>query len=112
MAERVDSVLGTEVVSPLTTVKMLAAIPFEADGVTRRPCRVRIQCDPFVGGVAGNAVRYTSDNSAPTSDYGFYLAPGSTVVTTTSLQSLKFLGVAAPARLHVQYEIYPGPHPA
>lgn len=109
MAEAVSSVLGFEQITGLTVVKPLASIPLEADGVTKKRCIATIQCDPFISGAAGAGVRYMDSGADPTVDVGFYLAPGASIKTATSLQSLKFIGVAAPARLTVRYEAFPGP---
>lgn len=53
--------------------------------------------------VAAKIVRWRDDGSAPTATVGMELAVGSTVVYTGNLANLRFIEVAASAKLNVSY---------
>lgn len=110
MAERVEVSLGFEevgVASALTTARGLAAIP--TIGGEQRACIAEIQCDPLVdaGGLGNVAVRFRDDGTNPTVNVGIVLRPGEVYKTATSLAALRFIGVAANAKLNVKYVHFP-----
>ena len=113
MAEPVETQLGFEVIgvsagTVLTTARGLASLPTNAAGELVRTIAM-IQCASLVdsGGKGNVAVKWRNDGTDPTSDIGMELLPGQALKTATSLSALKFIGIAANAKLNVTYEHYP-----
>jgi hypothetical protein len=100
----VEKSLGYEVVLPGTSTAVgLANIPAQ-------PCVALIQCAMLVDGAGkGNvAVRFLDlPQMPPTSEIGMELNPGQVYRSVANLPDLKFIGVAADARINVKYEPYP-----
>lgn len=108
--EPVGNILGFEtigVATGLTTVQGLSFLP--ADGFGNRVrCNALIVCEQTVdSGTKGNvAVRYRGDGTDPTVDVGQELRPGSKIELNAGLAALKFIGVAANAKVTVTYLPY------
>lgn len=91
----------------LTSARGLVSLPVDGAG-NRIRCIARCQCAKAVdSGTLGNvAVRWRNDGTDPTADVGQELSPGESVDLDCGLAALRFIGVAANAKVNVTYLPY------